>query len=58
MAWSIDNKKCLRCGTCVSVCPLLALNLEENGLEIDRTKCVLCAKCSKVCPVKAIKVEK
>ncbi len=55
--WSIDNKKCLRCGACVGVCPVNALNLTEHGVNVN-DKCTLCATCEKVCPVKAIKVEK
>ncbi|MBU3896550.1 MAG: 4Fe-4S binding protein [Nanoarchaeota archaeon] len=58
MVWSIDNEKCLRCGTCVSVCPIIALDLKERGIICDKTKCTLCNNCSKACPVKAIKVEK
>ena len=58
MSWSIDNKKCLRCGACVGVCPVLALELKEGKIKNDSNKCTLCGICEKVCPVKAIKVEK
>jgi len=58
MAWSIDNKKCLRCGACVGVCPVNALRLTEHGVEVDKNKCVLCGTCVTICPVKAIRVEK
>jgi ferredoxin len=59
MAWKIEREKCLRCGACVSVCPVLALELDESGgVKHDRKKCTLCAICSKVCPVRAIEVEK
>ena len=56
--WSIDKEKCLRCGACVAVCPLLALDLNEHGVKNDNSKCTLCGICQKMCPVKAIKVEK
>jgi len=55
--WSIDNKKCVRCGGCVSVCPFGALELKEN-VKIDEKLCNLCGICEKVCPVSAIKVKK
>lgn len=58
MAWNIDREKCLRCGGCVAVCPVLALELEESGLKNDKSKCILCGICQKMCPVGAIKVEK
>jgi ferredoxin len=58
MAFKIDGGKCLRCGACVSVCPVLALELEETGVIHDSKKCTLCGICQRVCPVRAIKVEK
>ena len=58
MSWEIEKGKCLRCGACVSVCPVLALELEESGIAHDGDKCTLCAVCSRVCPVGAIGVEK
>ena len=58
MTWKIDNKKCLKCGACVSVCPFLALELTSKGIKINKEKCKLCGICEKVCPVKAITVDK
>ncbi len=58
MSWEVDSKKCIRCGACVSVCPELALDLKENGLQNDSKKCTSCGICEKICPVRAIKVEK
>ena len=59
MVWKIDNEKCLRCGACVSVCPVLALELKEDGGIIhDQEKCTLCGICSKMCPVGSIEVRK
>lgn len=57
MTWSIHNKKCLRCGGCVSVCPIGALELKEHIIHDDKA-CTLCGVCERVCPIKAIKVEK
>jgi len=59
MAWKINREVCLRCGACVSVCPVLALDLRENsGIFNDARKCTLCGICGRVCPVAAIRVSK
>lgn len=55
MAIEIDHKKCMHCAGCVSVCPVMALELEEGRIEYDEEKCIGCGACIKVCPVGAIK---
>jgi len=57
MTWSIETRKCLVCGGCVSVCPFAALELKDKVL-FDEKLCNLCGICEKVCPVSAIKVTK
>jgi len=57
MTWSLDKSKCLKCGGCVAVCPLGALELHSFP-ENDIKKCTLCGTCEKVCPVSAITVKK
>jgi len=58
MTWSVDRKKCLRCGACVSVCPELALDMKEDGLRNSPRKCTSCGICQRVCPSRAIEVRK
>ncbi|UCG95941.1 MAG: 4Fe-4S binding protein [archaeon] len=55
--WEIDRKKCLRCGACVGVCPKLALELKESGINHDEKLCIECGLCKRICPMGAIKVE-
>lgn len=53
---------CCYCGTCVSVCPQNALELNEHGkVDVSADKCAeyrcrrwSCSLCAKVCPVGAI----
>lgn len=45
---------CDLCGTCVAVCPHLALELFETRLVIDEEKCTGCLLCRDVCPMHAI----
>lgn len=56
--YSLDKRKCIECGGCVSVCPFAALELGKNGIIFDRNSCTLCAICEKACPVNCIKVVK
>ncbi len=64
----VDNPVCLRCGKCVSVCPmhleplyLYRFTLNENTKELDRLNifdCIECGSCSYICPGKLPLVEK
>ena len=55
-----EAKNCIRCGECVSVCPMglephLLMNLSEKGMyekagEEDIMTCIECGSCSYVCP--------
>jgi len=53
----VNRDKCARCGGCVSVCPVMALDLTEHGLECD-SKCIDCGTCVKFCPVHALSLKK
>ncbi|MCD6367709.1 MAG: 4Fe-4S binding protein [Candidatus Aenigmarchaeota archaeon] len=58
MKWKIDREKCIKCGACVGVCPVMSLELKDEGIVNDLKKCIFCGVCEKVCPVGAIKVER
>ena len=45
---------CIKCGTCIKVCPSGAINFDENNFKIDLKKCIFCGNCTYYCPVKAI----
>ena len=59
MAVKIDETKCIKCGTCKSVCPLevYKMNAETNRPEPDNEKCVSCGLCINMCPNGAISFE-
>ena len=55
----IDKEKCIGCGTCVSICPVGAISLDEGGkAQIDKSICIRCGACQSSCPVEAIDLDK
>lgn len=54
--FNLNKEKCLRCGACVSVCPLQALELDESGIIWDEEKCNFCKICKKICPAQVIEI--
>ena len=46
---------CIKCATCLKVCPTGAITIEENKFRINLKKCIFCGNCTYYCPVKAIK---
>jgi len=54
MAVKVDGSRCVYCAGCVSVCPTLALTLNEVKIIVDDRKCIECGTCVKVCPAKAL----
>ena len=53
-----EEKKCVNCGACISICPTGALFLDKltYQLNIDYEKCIVCGNCVEACPLQAIKV--
>lgn len=47
---------CKKCGTCVKVCPVGAVTLDDDGVHIDRAKCTLCGECVKNCVPEALQI--
>ena len=47
---------CIKCKTCLSVCPTGAISITDNEFKINLNKCIFCGNCAYYCPVKAIKM--
>jgi NAD-dependent dihydropyrimidine dehydrogenase PreA subunit len=54
---SLDQIKCMGCGTCLHVCPHAVLSLTNGKVEItDRDACMECGACARNCPAEALHV--
>jgi coenzyme F420 hydrogenase subunit beta len=45
-----ENEVCCVCGWCSSICPLAAIKITADSLEIDENVCISCGLCFSVCP--------
>lgn len=52
----VDHVRCAYCGSCVSVCPIGALELAETRLMVDQS-CTDCGLCLSACPTGALQFE-
>lgn len=52
----VIKKKCIGCKACQLVCPVAAINIQDNKAMIDNTKCIGCASCIAACKSFAIEV--
>ena len=50
----IDPEICIRCNTCESVCPQLAVTHDSNNYVVDASKCNFCMACISPCPTGSI----
>lgn len=50
-----ENTQCANCGACYNLCPVNAIQVDEEGLfyqvKVNENKCIKCCKCVEVCPV-------
>ncbi len=53
---SIDEAKCVGCGTCIDTCPSSVYELNDDGKStvVNADDCVECCACVEACPEGAI----
>ena len=54
-----DGNRCIDCGSCVSLCPTFAFELDRETYDVvlDTGKCVACGFCISACPTHAISLK-
>ncbi|MCD6405677.1 MAG: pyruvate kinase [Planctomycetes bacterium] len=56
----VDRKRCILCGACVGICPVLVFKIENDKLSFNRRnlkKCLSDWQCKSICPVNAIRIK-
>ena len=54
----IDHNKCDRCGICVDICPIKAINAKTFQIESKKCMYMRCLKCAELCPTGAIDIKR
>ena len=54
----VDEKKCIRCGTCAQKCPIEAIELKDTVSITNLDRCIGCGLCAHHCPKKARSLER
>jgi len=53
----VNFKLCDECATCISVCPVDAILLDDR-IMVDEVRCISCGNCVSVCPMGALTIAK
>ncbi len=54
----VDSDLCTGCGTCVEICQMKAIILDNDISSINHKRCIGCGNCVAKCPSEAIKLHK
>ena len=56
---SRNEKMCMHCGTCTTLCPTRALSVDRSSRSIvfEKNLCTACGQCARICPVHVMLVE-
>lgn len=53
----VDEKKCISCGACFSLCPINVISFkQDHAVNFDKEKCISCGLCVDACPVRALRI--
>ncbi len=51
---TIDEERCIACGSCVDICHEQCMALDSGRLRIDHGLCSTCTQCIAICPERAL----
>jgi Na+-translocating ferredoxin:NAD+ oxidoreductase subunit B len=51
---TVDEDKCVACGTCVERCQMDAISVDDDTATIDPDRCFGCGLCAVTCPTEAM----
>ena len=54
----IDEAQCIGCEDCVEICPLKALKVKDELVQVNRKRCIGCGLCNRACPNEALSMER
>jgi formate hydrogenlyase subunit 6/NADH:ubiquinone oxidoreductase subunit I len=49
-----DDDACIGCGECETLCPVQAIEMEDDVPVVDTEWCIGCGVCATVCPTDAV----
>ena len=52
-----NGELCTYCGTCTDICPVSAINIQEDKIQCDANRCLKCCACVKECPAGALTLD-
>jgi len=52
-----DEDECTGCGECAEICPVDAINMEDDLPRVDKEWCIGCGVCASKCPTGAAKLK-
>ena len=47
----IDDYLCIKCKKCMKKCPVNAISIVKDKLQVNQLNCIACGECIEVCPV-------
>ena len=53
---NVNESDCVGCGTCLDVCPMNSIELDDNTAIVNEERCFGCGVCASKCPENAIEL--